>query len=143
MRRRLMVLAAVCATAISAPAWANEFLDYFGYGRVELSDRGYVMTRRVLQYVDGYVDPHVMVSAHMDTAETAEFSEELAARRAQAVASELVRLGVDPARIQMRSCGDRMLARPTAAGVQEPLNRRVMVSIYQGTWPQLEICRVL
>jgi outer membrane protein OmpA-like peptidoglycan-associated protein len=143
MRRWLAVLTAVSVAAISAPAWANEFLDYFGYGEAELSAEGYRMTRRVLQYVDGSVDPHLTISAHMDTAETAEFTDELAARRAQAVATELVRLGVDPARIRMRSCGDKVLARPTAAAVPEQLNRRVIVEVYQGPWRQSGLCRDL
>jgi len=143
MRRWLAVLTAVFAAATSAPAWADEFLDYFGYGEAELSAEGYRMTRRVLQYVGGSVDPHVTISAHMDTAEAAEFSHELAARRAQAVATELVRIGVDPARIRMRSCGDTMLARSMAAGVAEPLNRRVLVDVSPRAWRRSGLCRDL
>ena len=75
MRRWLAVLTAVSVAATSAPAWANEFLDYFGYGEAELSAEGYRMTRRVLQYVDDSDDPHLVISAHMDTAEVAEFSD--------------------------------------------------------------------
>ncbi len=73
----------------------------------------------------------------MDTAEAAEFSDELAGRRAQAVATELVRLGMDPAKLRMVSRSDRALARPTPSGVRERLNRRVSVAVNFGGWPEV------
>ncbi|NJC42165.1 outer membrane protein OmpA-like peptidoglycan-associated protein [Brevundimonas alba] len=136
MRSLTMFAAVVSVIAVAAPAWANEFLDYFDYGRTELSANGYVMARRVIQYTQAAADPRVTITGHMDTAEAAEFSDEIAGRRAQAVATELVRLGMDPGRIRIVSRADRMLARPTPAGVREPLNRRVMVSINFGGWPE-------
>ena len=135
MRRLAAVAVVVSMATMVAPAWANQFLDYFDYGRTELSEDGYRMTRRVVQYVAAADDPRITITGHMDTAETAEFSDELAGRRAQAVATELVRLGIDPARIRMESRADSALARPTPAGVRERLNRRVMVSVNFGGWP--------
>ena len=110
---------------------AHEFSDYFAYGAVELSPKGYVTAREVAAYVEqsGSDRYRGLISAHMDTAEGREFSDELSARRAQSMATELVRLGLDPSRIEMRANGDRALAKPTDRDVREPLNRRVTVDV--------------
>ncbi|WP_428063193.1 OmpA family protein [Brevundimonas sp.] len=126
-----LLLIASSTLAMSSPAMAHEFSDYFAYGAVELSPKGYVTAREVAAYVEqsGSDRYRVMISAHMDTAEGLEFSDELSARRAQSMATELVRLGLDPSRIEMRANGDRALAKPTDRDVREPLNRRVTVDV--------------
>jgi outer membrane protein OmpA-like peptidoglycan-associated protein len=48
-------------------------------------------------------------------------------RRAQAVAGELVRLGVARNSIDIMAFGDTKPLVPTAAGVREPQNRRVEI----------------
>lgn len=118
---------AVMVAAISTPASAHEFVDWFEYGRTELSSAGYQMVREVAAYSSTQPTARIIVSGHMDTAEAREFSDELSRRRAQAVATELVRLGVDPAQIEMIGYGADRLARPTSADTREPLNRRVLV----------------
>ena len=65
----------------------------------------------------------------MDTAEASEFSDELSRRRAQALATELVTLGVAPGLIQMNGFGGSNLTRPTPANTAEPLNRRATVDV--------------
>ena len=87
------------------------------------------MTREALGYALAGRPTRVLVSAHLDTAEAVEFSEELAARRAQAVASELVAGGIDPSLIVFNVRRDEQLARATAPNVREPLNRRALVDI--------------
>lgn len=129
---RMLSVLAVCIALFSTPASAHEFLDYFEYGQTELSPAGYQMVRSVAAYAqsDRWGRPtRVLISAHMDTAEAAEFSDELSRRRAQSVASELVILGIDPAIIVMQSRGASAPARPTAPNRQEPLNRRVTVGV--------------
>ena len=126
-----VLLFAGTALAVSSPAAAHEYADYFPYGAVELSPRGYVTARDVAAYVQrsGSDRSRILVTAHMDTAEARAFSDELSARRAQSMASELVRLGLDPSRIEMRSRGSQTLAKPTDRDVREPLNRRVTVDV--------------
>lgn len=68
-------------------------------------------------------DAYVYVKGFTDTAGSAAYNADLSRRRALAVADEAVRLGIDPARIQIVSCGETALTRPTADGVDEPLNR--------------------
>ncbi len=127
---RSLILGLVCSVLLVSPASAHQFLDYFDYGATGLSSRGYQTARDVAAWVAR--DPaatRVIISAHMDTAEATEFSEELAKARAQGMATELVALGVDPLRIEMRSHAARQLARATPDRTREPLNRRLVVDV--------------
>lgn len=126
---RFAVIAGLIAVSVASPAAANEFVAYFEPGSAVLSPYGYQMTRRAAAYAGSGPVERVVVVAHMDTMEDHEYSEELALARAQAVATELVLLGVDPAVIVQTSQGARQPARPTGARVAEPLNRRVSVGI--------------
>lgn len=127
---RILPLLTVAAVAVSTPAAAHEFVAFFDYGRTELSPLGYQMAREVAPYALDRRRPRVIVTGHMDTAEAEEFSDELSRRRAQAIATELVSLGVDPAQIEMIGYGASRLARPTPASVREWLNRRVLVDVH-------------
>ncbi|MCK6103270.1 MULTISPECIES: OmpA family protein [unclassified Brevundimonas] len=130
MKWPLAVLAS-SSIALSSPAMAHPFLDYFPYGKADLSPKGYETAREVAGYVQRYGPDsyRVVIAAHMDTAEGQAFSDELSARRAQSMATELVRLGLEPARIEIRPYGTRALAKPTDRDVREPLNRRVTVDV--------------
>lgn len=131
MNRAILLFTALCALAFPSLASAHQFLDYFDYGKSELSPRGYRTARDVMRYA-GEGRYEIVITAYLDTAEDREFSEELAMRRAQAMASELVTLGANPARIRMRS-GGIALAKPTPDYTREPLNRRLVVDL---TWPR-------
>lgn len=120
---------AVALGLFATPASAHQFLDYFAYGRTELSPAGNQMVRSVVTYVRDQPPSRILIVAHMDTAEATEFSDELSRRRAQAVASELAILGVDPALIELQGRGATQLARPTPPNTADPLNRRVIVFI--------------
>ncbi|WP_312815590.1 OmpA family protein [Brevundimonas sp.] len=116
-------------TAISNPASAHEFIDWFDYGQTELSPAGYRMVQKVASYTHARHLVQIVVSGHMDTAEAREFSDELSRRRAQSVATELVRLGVNPAHIEIVGYGANHLARPTPSDTRNQLNRRVLVDM--------------
>ena len=127
MNRAILLSTALCALAVPSVASAHQFLDYFDYGRSELSPLGYRTARDVMRYAgDGRYE--IIITAYLDTAENREFSEELAMRRAQSMASELVNLGADPAMIKMRS-GGIALAKLTPDYTREPLNRRLVVDM--------------
>lgn len=74
----------------------------------------------------------VIIKAHTDTLGTAEANLALARARGQVVADRLVAEGVPPAIIRIDARGETQLARPTADGVAEPLNRRVWVDFESG-----------
>jgi outer membrane protein OmpA-like peptidoglycan-associated protein len=124
--RRFLALAASIA-AIATPASAHEFLSYFDYGRTELSPAGYQMVRDVAAYTKLGRTQRIAIIAVMDSREAEEFSDELSRRRAQAVATELVMLGIDPGLIEMRSADWRICRSPEESCRR--LDRRVTVAV--------------
>ena len=75
------------------------------------------------------------VYAYADTLGTREDNERLSQARADAVARELIRLGIRWDDIELHSRGESELARPTADEVAEPLNRRVYIYVRQRSEP--------
>lgn len=129
MTRLALILSVVMSLLATTPARAHEWVDYFPYGDASLSPRGYLTAREVAAYLKRRPASCLQVVAHMDTMETHEFSAELGSRRAQAMATELVLLGVDPAIVEQDVRGSTQLARPTADHTPEQLNRRVIVNV--------------
>jgi outer membrane protein OmpA-like peptidoglycan-associated protein len=125
----LPALAAIASIFAATSARAHEWVDYFPYGEAGLSPRGYLTAREVAAYAKRADVSCLRLVSHMDTMETHEFSTELSRRRAQAMATELVIQGVDPAIIALDARGSGSLARPTADRIPEQLNRRVLVEV--------------
>jgi outer membrane protein OmpA-like peptidoglycan-associated protein len=71
----------------------------------------------------------IEVNGYTDTSGTPQYNQGLSIRRAQAVASELVRDGVPRAAISIQGFGETHLLVPTGPGVREPQNRRVEIII--------------
>ncbi|WP_349311601.1 OmpA family protein [Brevundimonas subvibrioides] len=69
------------------------------------------------------------VQGYADTAGSAAASMAISRRRADNVASELIRQGVRWDDIVVEAFGETRLARPTPDGTAEPLNRRVVVDV--------------
>jgi outer membrane protein OmpA-like peptidoglycan-associated protein len=130
MRWTPYVVAAMVAVA-PAPALASQWLAYFDYGQAQMNSEGEWTARSVASFVNANPSrPYrLWISSHMDTAEAREFSDDLARQRAQAMATALVELGLDPARIDLLPRGATQLARATGDDVREPLNRRLIVEI--------------
>lgn len=70
-----------------------------------------------------------IVQGHADTFGSIESSRRMSQRRADAVARELIRLGVRETDIEVKAWGETRLARATADGVSEPMNRRVEIDM--------------
>lgn len=68
-------------------------------------------------------DRFVYVRGQTDTVSSEESNYTLSRRRAFAVADLLILEGVNPERITIMSCGERVQNRPTADDTPEPLNR--------------------
>ena len=69
----------------------------------------------------------IEVGGHADRTGTAQYNQALSMRRAQAVAAELVRLGVARNAIDINAFGDTKPLVATAANTREPQNRRVEI----------------
>ena len=73
----------------------------------------------------------ITATGHTDASGSADYNLELSQRRAEAVASELIRHGVPATDIVTIGRGEEDLLVPTADGVREPRNRRVEIVIPQ------------
>ena len=70
----------------------------------------------------------VVIVGHTDTSGSAAYNVRLSERRARTVADALVGQGVNGGIIALEGRGETDLARPTADGVREPLNRRATIT---------------
>lgn len=69
----------------------------------------------------------VLVSGNTDTSGSASYNERLSSQRAAVVREALIGFGIDADLIRVRALGESNLAKPTADGVKEPLNRRTEI----------------
>jgi outer membrane protein OmpA-like peptidoglycan-associated protein len=69
----------------------------------------------------------IFVTGHTDTVGTSQYNQRLSERRAAAVRAELINQGVPANQIDATGVGESDLAVPTAQGVNEPRNRRVVI----------------
>jgi outer membrane protein OmpA-like peptidoglycan-associated protein len=73
--------------------------------------------------------PHLTVVGHTDLAGSQEFNDRLSMRRAQSVASFLIKAGIPPQQIETAGRGKREPLVHTADGVPNQANRRVVITI--------------
>ena len=113
--------------AAPAPAAARTYLVFFDWDRADLTTRARQIIAEAAQASTRVATTRIEVDGHADKSGTATYNQGLSNRRAQAVAGELVRLGVPRTAIDIKAFGDTRPLVPTAAGVREPQNRRVEI----------------
>ena len=69
----------------------------------------------------------IEVAGHADRSGTPQYNQRLSQRRADVVASELVKQGIAKEDISVTAFGETKPLVPTADGVREPQNRRVEI----------------
>jgi len=111
------------------PGRPKSFLLYFLEGRDEFTPESLVELERMLAELRQRGAPDVVVIGHTDRVGSLTFNDRLSLQRAERVRSELVKLGIDEARIQIAGRGEREPLVPTADEVSEPRNRRVEISV--------------
>jgi len=115
------------ALVAAAPAPARTYLVFFDWDRSDLTDRARQIIGEAAQNARTVSATRIEVSGHADRTGTAQYNQRLSVRRAEAVAGELVRNGINRNEITIQGFGfDRPLV-PTAMGVREPQNRRVEI----------------
>ena len=135
----LLALAGPAAHAQSGPQGVpppetegpGRYLVFFAFDRAELTDED---RQTVAQAAEDYRrtgTAQITATGHTDTSGSAEYNLGLSQRRAEAVAAELIRLGVPAADIVTMGQGEEDLLVPTADGVREPRNRRVEILVPQ------------
>jgi len=108
-------------------AAARTYLVFFDWDRADLTDRARQIIAEAAQATTRVQVTRIEVSGYTDTSGTPRYNQGLSVRRAQNVASELVRLGVPRQSITVQGFGETRLLVPTAQGVREPQNRRVEI----------------
>lgn len=73
--------------------------------------------------------PHLTVVGHTDLSGSQEFNDRLSLRRAQSVASYLIKAGIPAKQIETAGRGKREPLVHTADGVPNQMNRRVVIAI--------------
>ena len=106
---------------------ARTYLVFFDWDRADLTDRARQIIAEAAQATTRVAVTRIEVSGHTDSSGTARYNQGLSVRRAQNVASELVRLGVPRQSITVQGFGESRPLVQTADGVREPQNRRVEI----------------
>jgi OmpA-OmpF porin, OOP family len=121
--------------AIFADALAVEpprpvtFILYFIEATDQFTPESQVLVDQVLLAIASRPAPELTVAGHTDTLGSAQYNDALSLRRAERVRVLLIARGIAPDSIRAVGRGMRELRVPTAAGVAEPRNRRVEITV--------------
>lgn len=117
----------VAPPVAAAPAPARTYLVFFDWDRADLTDRARQIIAEAATNARAVGSTRIEVSGHADHTGTAAYNQRLSVRRAENVAAELVRRGINRNEIGIQGFGFSRPLVPTAAGVREPQNRRVEI----------------
>ena len=106
---------------------ARSYLVFFDWDRADLTDRARQIINEAAQATTRVAVTRIEVAGHTDASGTPRYNQGLSQRRAQNVASELVRQGVPREAITVQAFGESRPLVPTGGGVREPQNRRVEI----------------
>ncbi len=113
--------------AVPAPAPARTYLVFFDWDKADLTPRARQIIADAAKASTSVATTKIEVGGHADRTGTAAYNQALSMRRANAVAAELVRLGVARTAIAISAFGDTKPLVATAANTREPQNRRVEI----------------
>jgi outer membrane protein OmpA-like peptidoglycan-associated protein len=106
-----------------------QFTVYFDYDKSNLTPQASTLIQEASsRALQNSVDT-VIVSGNTDTSGSSAYNQALSERRARVVREALIANGVSADAIRTEAFGETNLAKPTADGVREPLNRRSEVVI--------------
>lgn len=117
------------AAMAAQPRPPATFTLNFDLGANALTDDSKRILDDVFAEIEKRPVPDVLVIGHTDTMGDDAFNDALGQKRADAVRDILVQRGVARSDIRAVSRGKRELAVPTADGVDEPRNRRVVIEV--------------
>lgn len=118
------------AAAMAArPLLPERFLLYFASGGAQLTAESQALLPKIVDSAAKRPAVDVSIIGHTDTVGRAEQNEELALKRAQAIAELIKAKGLQVHALSIESHGERNLLIRTADEVAEPRNRRVEISL--------------
>ncbi len=115
------------APASAPPPPQRQFMLYFDTNSATLSPEAQSIVQQAAEAARHAQITHIAVTGHTDTVGTARYNQRLSDRRAAAVSQGLIGQGVSADEIAASGVGESDLAVPTANGVNEPRNRRVVI----------------
>ena len=105
------------------------FTVYFDYDKSNLTPQASTLIQEAASRALQNDIETVVVSGNTDTSGSSAYNQALSERRARVVREALIANGVSADSIRTEAYGETNLAKPTADGVREPLNRRSEVVI--------------
>jgi outer membrane protein OmpA-like peptidoglycan-associated protein len=111
------------------PPQTQEFIIYFAFDSANLDDAAKAIVKQVIAYNQSHPGIRIALAGHTDLAGSPDYNVRLSLRRADAVRAELLAQGVGADHISVTALGESQPAVPTAVGVREPLNRRVVIDL--------------
>jgi OmpA-OmpF porin, OOP family len=104
-------------------------IDFLFDSATELAPESFATVKKLKAVLATWPAPHLVVVGHTDSAGSQEFNDRLSLRRAQTVAAFLVKEGIPARQVETAGRGKREPLVPTADGVANPMNRRVVITI--------------
>ena len=120
--------APVAVAPVPSPI-SRSYLVFFDWDKYNLTERGRQIVAEAAANSTKVQYTKIEVNGYTDTSGSAKYNMGLSLRRANTVATELVKDGVPKAAIAIQGFGQTHLLVPTADGVREPQNRRVEIII--------------
>ena len=117
----------VQAVQKNEPSAATEWVIYFGWDRHDLTAEAQNVINSVVGSVKQMAGSALSVVGYTDTSGSATYNQNLSQKRSGVVSQSLQSGGVS--NIQSDARGETNLAKPTADGVREPLNRRAIITL--------------
>jgi outer membrane protein OmpA-like peptidoglycan-associated protein len=116
-------------TVVTPPpqATARTYIVFFDWNRSDLTERARQIIGEAASASTSVQSTRIEVAGHADRSGTPAYNQGLSQRRANTVAAELVRRGVNRNAIAISAFGETRPLVPTADGVREPQNRRVEI----------------
>ena len=114
--------------ASAGPAVRN-FAVFFDFNRAELTSESRQVIASAVETAKKAGAVRITVTGHADTVGSQSYNQRLSERRAEAVKSEMMRLGMSAADIGTIGRGFNDPLIPTGPGAREPKNRRAMIDL--------------
>ena len=111
------------------PSRPVQFTLLFVEGKDELTDESRRIVDTVFTEIAKRPVPDVVVIGHTDAVGSLQSNDALSQQRAESIRAGLMQSGIAPENIVAVGRGKRELAVPTADGVAEPRNRRVVIIV--------------
>lgn len=123
-------VATVFGAALAArPIPPQSFTLYFESGSDALTPESRKAFEEVFQEIAKRKAAEVVVTGHTDTVDSTARNDALSLQRAEAVRQMLIARGLPPDDVEAVGRGERDLLVPTADKVDEPRNRRVVITV--------------